>query len=122
MLCFYNFVASTRLQQAVKQKGLYLHGGVGTGKTLLLDIFYDAIPTNQKKRVHFNTFMLYLYSELNRWCLCCDDVDENGFVTPTEHIASKIVQVSVQSCSQTSRSSKYIRRAMSRKFLLFKLD
>ena len=72
-------------------KGLYLHGGVGTGKTMLLDIFYDSVPTEKKKRVHFNAFMLYLYSEINRWNLCCDEnVDHTS---PVEHIANKIMQV-----------------------------
>lgn len=89
------FLVALQQQHSFTQKGLYLHGGVGTGKTLLLDVFYDAIPTTAKKRVHFNTFMLYLYSELNRWCLNTDDssLDDNEFVTPTEHIANKIIEV-----------------------------
>jgi len=71
-------------------QGLFLYGGVGTGKTLLLDLFYDSIPTTQKKRVHFHAFMLYLYSEMNRWNLCLEeDVD---FVTPMEHVANKIMK------------------------------
>jgi len=71
-------------------KGLYLHGGVGTGKTLLLDLFYDCVPIKEKKRVHFNSFMLYLYSEINRWNLCVED--DTMFVSVTEHIANKIMQ------------------------------
>lgn len=70
-------------------KGLYLYGGVGTGKTLLLDLFYDSMPTKYKKRVHFNSFMLCLYSEINRWNLCCDDAT---LVSPTEHIANTIME------------------------------
>ena len=73
-------------------KGLYMYGGVGTGKTLLLDIFYDTIPTTKKKRVHFDAFMLYLYSELNRWNLCCDEDDDVTF-SPVEHIANTILKV-----------------------------
>jgi len=74
----------------VPPKGLYLHGGVGTGKTLLLDLLFDSIPTQQKKRVHFNAFMIFLYSEINRWNLCLED--EVDFVTPTEHLANKILK------------------------------
>jgi len=72
-------------------KGFYLHGGVGTGKTLLLDLFYDCMPAEGKKRVHFHSFMLYLYSEMNRWNLCLDE-DADDFISPTEHIANKIME------------------------------
>lgn len=71
-------------------KGLYLHGGVGSGKTLLMDLFYDSVGTTQKKRAHFHSFMLYIYSEINRWNLCVDeDID---FVTPMEYVANKIMK------------------------------
>ena len=39
------------------KKGLYLHGGVGVGKTMILDFFYDLI-SEKKLRLHFNEFML----------------------------------------------------------------
>jgi len=77
------------IDRRVIPKGFYLHGGVGTGKTMILDLFYDNIPTTMKKRVHFHQFMLYLYSEFNRWNLAVDD--DVDFVTPTEHIANKIM-------------------------------
>ena len=38
-------------------KGVYVHGGVGTGKTFLMDMFFDEIVC-QKQRVHFHEFML----------------------------------------------------------------
>ncbi len=40
-----------------KKKGFYLHGGVGVGKTMILDFFYDLI-SEKKLRLHFNEFML----------------------------------------------------------------
>ncbi|KAL0286506.1 UNVERIFIED_CONTAM: protein AFG1, partial [Sesamum calycinum] len=46
-------------------KGLYLYGGVGTGKTMLMDLFYDQLPCNwRKKRIHFHDFMLNVHSRL----------------------------------------------------------
>ncbi|MEH6580394.1 MAG: cell division protein ZapE [Halioglobus sp.] len=44
--------------------GLYLWGGVGRGKTYLVDTFYDCIPFKQKLRVHFHRFMQRVQSEL----------------------------------------------------------
>jgi cell division protein ZapE len=38
-------------------KGLYIHGGVGRGKTMLMDMFFELVPVKRKRRVHFNAFM-----------------------------------------------------------------
>ncbi|KAI9900348.1 hypothetical protein N3K66_004610 [Trichothecium roseum] len=45
-------------------KGLFLSGEVGTGKSMLLDLLADGLPTEKKKRWHFNTFMLYTLAQL----------------------------------------------------------
>jgi len=51
-----------------KQKitGLYFWGGVGRGKTYLVDTFYEALPTERKMRVHFHRFMHRVHDELKK--------------------------------------------------------
>lgn len=46
------------------EKGLYFWGGVGRGKTYLVDTFYDCLPTQRKMRVHFHRFMQRVHDEL----------------------------------------------------------
>ncbi|KAK4610742.1 AFG1-like ATPase [Fulvia fulva] len=45
-------------------KGLMLHGEVGTGKSMLIDLFADCLPNRKKRRSHFNTFMLETFAKL----------------------------------------------------------
>ncbi|XP_077367623.1 lactation elevated protein 1 homolog B isoform X2 [Festucalex cinctus] len=42
-------------------KGFYIYGDVGTGKTMLMDMFYSGVQNRCKKRVHFNGFMLDIH-------------------------------------------------------------
>lgn len=51
---------------AAPVKGLYFWGGVGRGKTYLVDTFFDALPFEQKMRVHFHRFMRRVHGELKR--------------------------------------------------------
>ncbi|MCK6264796.1 cell division protein ZapE [Vibrio sp. ZSDE26] len=44
--------------------GLYFWGGVGRGKTYLMDSFFDALPSERKMRVHFHRFMYRVHDEL----------------------------------------------------------
>ena len=44
--------------------GLYLWGGVGRGKTFLVDLFYDGLPVARKQRTHFHRFMRELHTRL----------------------------------------------------------
>lgn len=46
-------------------KGFYLHGAVGGGKTMLMDLFYDCCQIEYKKRVHFHSFMLDVHSKVH---------------------------------------------------------
>lgn len=45
-------------------RGLYFWGGVGRGKTYLMDTFYDCLPFDRKLRVHFHRFMVRVHDEL----------------------------------------------------------
>ncbi|KAK4176736.1 putative ATPase [Triangularia setosa] len=48
-------------------KGLFLSGEVGTGKSMLLDLLAEGLPTQGKKRWHYNTFMLHAFSRLEEF-------------------------------------------------------
>jgi cell division protein ZapE len=45
-------------------RGLYMWGGVGRGKTWLMDLFYQSLPGTRKQRLHFHRFMLRVHEEL----------------------------------------------------------
>lgn len=48
-------------------RGLYLYGDVGSGKTMLMDLFYETLPSNvtSKTRIHFHNFMQDVHKRLH---------------------------------------------------------
>ncbi|XP_064998571.1 uncharacterized protein LOC103980010 isoform X7 [Musa acuminata AAA Group] len=71
-------------------KGLYLYGGVGTGKTMLMDLFFNQLPSNwRKKRIHFHDFMLNVHSRLQM---------HKGVADPLEVVAAEISDESILLC------------------------
>ncbi len=61
-------------------RGLYLWGGVGRGKTMLMDLFYECQPPGDRKRMHFHRFMQRVHHELR---------DLAGTADPLEHVAER---------------------------------
>jgi cell division protein ZapE len=47
-------------------RGLYIHGAVGRGKTMLMDMFFELVPVRRKRRVHFNDFMADVQDRIQR--------------------------------------------------------
>ncbi|TGP29352.1 cell division protein ZapE, partial [bacterium M00.F.Ca.ET.228.01.1.1] len=47
-------------------RGLYIHGGVGRGKTMLMDMFFELLPVRRKRRVHFNDFMAEVQDRIQK--------------------------------------------------------
>ncbi|KAK9213525.1 hypothetical protein WN943_002913 [Citrus x changshan-huyou] len=71
-------------------KGLYLYGGVGTGKTMLMDLFFYQLPCNwRKKRIHFHDFMLNIHSRLQK---------HKGVSDPLEVVAGEISDEAILLC------------------------
>lgn len=46
-------------------KGVYLHGGVGCGKTYCMDVFHDSLPSEMTQKVHFHKFMLEVHKGMH---------------------------------------------------------
>eukprot|EP00249_Psilotum_nudum_P017992 c26589_g1_i2 orf=350-1867(+) len=71
-------------------RGLYLYGGVGTGKTMLMDMFYEELPENwRKKRIHFHDFMLDVHGLLQR---------HRGMADPLEVVADDLSKEAILLC------------------------
>ena len=51
----------------VSPLGIYLFGGVGRGKTMLMDMFFVSVQSPRKRRVHFHTFMLEVHRWMHSW-------------------------------------------------------
>ena len=64
-------------------RGVYLHGGVGRGKSFLMDCFYTAVPVVRKTRLHFHEFMREVHREL---------ADLQGTVDPLDELGERIAR------------------------------
>ncbi|KAB7648351.1 cell division protein ZapE [Polymorphobacter fuscus] len=58
------FARITGAAAAVAPRGLYIWGGVGRGKSMIMDLFYGAVDVVPKRRVHFHEFMLEVHADI----------------------------------------------------------
>ncbi|ATF47712.1 cell division protein ZapE [Citrobacter werkmanii] len=61
---FSKFLGKREPTKSTPVRGLYMWGGVGRGKTWLMDLFYHSLPGTRKQRLHFHRFMLRVHEEL----------------------------------------------------------
>ncbi len=69
--------------------GIYLWGGVGIGKTLLMDCFFQCLPIENKMRMHFHQFMQLVHTDLAKF---------QGHSDPLELVAEEIAKTSLVLC------------------------
>ncbi len=55
----------SRAKQQSRIKGLYIHGDVGRGKTMLMDLFFESSPVARKRRAHFHEFMIDVHERVH---------------------------------------------------------
>lgn len=82
---FYLFRSHSPKPQAL---GLYMYGGVGRGKTYLMDLFFKSLPFENKLRLHFYRFMAMIHEKLNQQKL----KNIKSTQDPLENIAQDLAQ------------------------------
>ncbi|KAF2137996.1 uncharacterized protein K452DRAFT_277651 [Aplosporella prunicola CBS 121167] len=71
-------------------KGIYMYGDVGSGKTMMMDLFYETLPHNiqTKSRIHFHGFMQQVHRELHKFKMA-HGIDVDGVPFVAADIAEK---------------------------------
>lgn len=81
--------AFRRFRRQTSPQGVYMWGGVGRGKTWLMDQFYDSISFRRKTRMHFHHFMQHVHKQLNKL---------SGQRNPLDMVADQIYKDAVVIC------------------------
>ena len=84
-------LARLRLVRGTREpvQGLYMWGGVGRGKTYLMDLFFESLPFERKLRIHFHRFMQRVHKELNSL---------RGTKNPLDIVADRLYRDAVVIC------------------------
>jgi cell division protein ZapE len=89
-----------REKQAAPQ-GIYIFGGVGRGKSMLMDLFFASTGFAPKRRVHFHAFMLEVHETVHQWRkLSASDRRAEGFEAddPIPPVAAKVAREAMLLC------------------------
>jgi len=70
-------------QPSPAERGLYIHGPVGRGKSMLMDLFFETAPLEPKQRVHFHAFMQDVHKRLS-------DLRQSGGDQATDDVISNL--------------------------------
>ena len=65
-------------------RGVYMYGGVGRGKSFLMDCFFRSVPLTRKTRLHFHEFMREVHRELQ---------DLKGTANPLQELGQRIARL-----------------------------
>uniref|UniRef100_A0A671SQL9 Lactation elevated protein 1-like n=1 Tax=Sinocyclocheilus anshuiensis TaxID=1608454 RepID=A0A671SQL9_9TELE len=79
-------------------KGSYIYGDVGTGKTMVMDMFYDHVETAKKKRVNFHGFMLDVHKRIHRLKQSLPKRKVGQMVKAYDPIAPVAEEISEEAC------------------------
>lgn len=83
----YKSIRSSKLRRMIRRpdvpRGVYMWGGVGRGKSFLMDSFYSVVPVVRKTRVHFHEFMHGVHRQLD---------DLKGVADPLDEVARRIAR------------------------------
>ncbi len=77
-----------RDRRPVRPKGLYIHGSVGRGKSMVMDLFFASAPVPKKRRVHFHAFMADIHARLH----ILRREHKNGVTDPLAKVADEVAE------------------------------
>lgn len=89
------FTGRARRREPTPQ-GLYIYGDVGRGKSMVMDLFFDTVPIERKRRVHFHAFMLEVHAAAHEFRQTPKDQRDGD--DPIAPIAARIAADAILLC------------------------